>query len=135
MCTRDHQHIVLRGTAPDGILWTRHAEPYPAGLSEYLASVICAQAGFASSNEYDVRLQELVQTVKVPGILVHGEKDPDVGVRESDRISTIFSDANWQYTEDWLYFKIPNATHEWQTQYNQEMWDWLADRPNINHLP
>ncbi len=95
----------------------------------------CAQAGFASSNEYDIRLQELVQTVKVPGILVHGEKDPDVGVRESDRISTIFSDANWQYTEDWLYFKIPNATHEWQSQYNQEMWDWLADRPNINHLP
>ena len=80
-------------------------------------------------------MKELVTSQNVPGVLVHGEKDPDVGVRESDQISSIFSDANWTYGQDWLYIKIPNATHEWQTQYNQEIWDWLANRPNPQHLP
>ena len=93
------------------------------------------QAGFGSSNEYNTRLASLVETIKTPGVLVHGEDDPDVGVRESDLISSIFSDAGWNYGEDWLYIKIPNATHEWQTQYNQEIWDWLAERPNPIHLP
>ena len=90
----------------------------------------CAQAGFGSSNNYNERLAEIAADQIIHGVLVHGEKDPDVSVRESDRISNVFSDAGWSYEDDWLYIKIPNATHEWQSQYNQQIWDWQASRPN-----
>ena len=90
----------------------------------------CAQAGFISANEYSERLESLVQDHMVPGVLVHGEDDPDVGVINSDRISAVFSDAGQTYAEDWSYIKIPNATHEWQSQYNQRIWDFLSARPN-----
>ena len=85
----------------------------------------CAQAGFVGANDYDDRLFELASTAehRVPGVLVHGEADPDVTVQESDRVAGILSGAGWTNNEDWLYIKIPNATHEWQTQYNQQVWD------------
>ena len=92
----------------------------------------CAQAGFASSNNYNVRIEELAATQRTPGVLIHGDADPDVRVRESDLISDIFEDANWSYPDDWRYFRIPGATHEWQSHLNQEMWDWLYDHPNPN---
>ena len=50
----------------------------------------CAQAGFASSNNYNVRLEELAATQRTPGVLIHGDADPDVRVRESDLISDFF---------------------------------------------
>ena len=92
----------------------------------------CAQAGFVGANDYDDRLFELASTAehRVPGVLVHGEADPDVTVQESDRVAGILSGAGWTNNEDWLYIKIPNATHEWQTQYNQQVWDFLYRRPN-----
>ena len=92
----------------------------------------CAQAGFVGANDYDDRLFELASTAehRVPGVLVHGEADPDVTVQESDRVASILSGAGWTNNEDWLYIKIPNATHEWQTQYNQQVWDFLYRRPN-----
>jgi predicted esterase len=90
----------------------------------------CAQAGFASVNGYDTRLEELVPTTMVPGVLVHGEKDSDVSVTNSDEISAIFSNTDLTYGEDWYYYKIPNATHEWQSQYNQQIWEFLFSRPN-----
>ena len=92
----------------------------------------CAQAGFVSANDYDARLFELAANAshRVPGVLVHGESDPDVSVQESDLVTSLLSDAGWNYNDDWLYIKIPNATHEWQSQYNQQVWDYLFSRPN-----
>jgi predicted esterase len=75
-------------------------------------------------------LEELSANQQTPGVLIHGDADPDVGVRESDEISDIFSDAGWEYYDNWRYFRIPDATHEWQSHLNQEMWDWLYDHPN-----
>ena len=92
----------------------------------------CAQAGFASSNNYNLRLEELASTQITPGILIHGDADPDVRVYESDQISDIFEAAAWTYPDDWRYFRIPDATHEWQSHLNQEMWDWLYAHPNTN---
>ena len=90
----------------------------------------CAQAGFVSVNDYASRLEELVPNTMVPGVLVHGESDPDVSVTNSDTISAIFSSTELEYGQDWYYYKIANATHEWQTQYNQQVWDFLFARPN-----
>ena len=52
---------------------------------------------------------------------MHGTADPDVGVEESDALEAAFLDAGW--SENLTYFRIPNATHEWQSQHNQEMYD------------
>ena len=91
---------------------------------------LCPQAGFIRPNEYDGELQVLALETKPALYLVHGEDDPDVSVRESDTFSDILIGAGWSYNDDWYYQKIPNATHEWQSQYNQFMWDYLFDRPN-----
>lgn len=92
----------------------------------------CAQAGFVNANDYDMRIQSLSSDTnfRVPGVLVHGESDPDVNVQESDLVTSLLTTAGWEYGEDWLYFKIPNATHEWQSQYNQQVWDFLFAHPN-----
>ena len=91
----------------------------------------CAQAGFASNNDYNLRLEDLVDSQRTPGILIHGDADPDVRVNESDQINQIFEDAGWEHNIDWKYFRIKDATHEWQSHLNQEMWDWLYDHPNV----
>ena len=39
-CTRDHEHVVLRGHGPNGVPWTRVAQPYPAPLCHSWAQYI-----------------------------------------------------------------------------------------------
>ena len=95
----------------------------------------CAQAGFVRANDYDQRIEELAPTTRPAAYLVHGDADPDVNVRESDTVSGILQAANWEYKEEWFYKRIPGATHEWQTQYNQDMWDFLYENPNAGAPP
>ena len=83
-----------------------------------------AHAGFGSVNDYNARIREIGDSVDVQGILVHGTADPDVNVSESDQLEDAFLDAGWETSL--LYFRIPDATHEWQSHLNQEMYDfWL----------
>jgi len=83
-----------------------------------------AQAGFGSVNEYNERIEMLGADRVGQGVLVHGEDDRDVGVYESDQLAETFEEAGWG--EHLLYFRIPNATHEWQSQHNQEIFDfWM----------
>ena len=53
----------------------------------------CAQAGFVSANDYDARLFELAANAshRVPGVLVHGESDPDVSVLQNPTWSPAYS--------------------------------------------
>ena len=95
----------------------------------------CAQAGFVRANDYDIRIEELAANVRPAVYLVHGDADPDVGVGESDTVSGILQEAEWTYNEEWFYQRIPEATHEWQTQYNQDMWDFLYQNPNEGATP
>ena len=84
-----------------------------------------AHAGFGSVNEYNTRIREKGVTSAVRGVLVHGESDPDVGVEESDLMEEAYMEAGG--SEHLLYFRISNATHEWQSQHNQEMFDfWMT---------
>ena len=75
-------------------------------------------------------IEELAPTVRPAVYLVHGDADPDVSVRESDTVSDLLQAAEWAYNDEWFYQRIPDATHEWQTQYNQDMWDFLYQNPN-----
>ena len=88
-----------------------------------------AHAGFGSVNGYNERIVELGTEGNVQGVLVHGEDDKDVRVYESDQLEESLIEAGWEETLQ--YFRIPNATHEWQSQHNQEMYDfWLmGERP------
>ena len=46
MCNCISKHLVLRGAAPDGRMWTLHAQPYPRGLAAFLAANICQALGW-----------------------------------------------------------------------------------------
>ena len=84
-----------------------------------------AHAGFGSVNDYNDRIVELGAPSGVKGVLIHGEDDPDVRVYESDLLEDAFLEAGWG--DDLLYFRIPNATHEWQSQHNQDLYDfWMT---------
>ncbi len=93
----------------------------------------CAQAGFVRPNDYDIRIQELAETVRPVAYLVHGDADPDVNVAESDTLAIILEDLMWDYNTEWFYQRIAGAKHEWQSQYNQHMWDFLYE--NAGELP
>lgn len=83
-----------------------------------------AHAGFGSVNNYNERIRNIGADLDVQGVLVHGDADPDVNVSESDQLEAALMDAGWD--DSLLYYRIPNATHEWQSHLNQDMFDfWL----------
>jgi len=45
-CLGGHQHIILRGSAPGGVQWTKAAEPYPRGLCHALAAAVAISIGW-----------------------------------------------------------------------------------------
>jgi hypothetical protein len=48
LCCGYHQRRALRGKAPDGRGWTRHAELYPYALSDLLATAVASARGWSS---------------------------------------------------------------------------------------
>ena len=88
----------------------------------------CAQAGFTGANDYEDRIEELALETPPAGYLVHGEDDPDVSVDESDDLADLFDEMGYERGADYAYRRIENATHEWQSQYNQHVWDFLDAR-------
>ena len=49
-------------------------------------------------------------------------------VDESDDLDELFGDMGYEKGTDYAYRRIDNATHEWQSQYNQQVWDFLDAR-------
>jgi poly(3-hydroxybutyrate) depolymerase len=88
----------------------------------------CAQAGFSGANDYEDRIEELDLAVPPAGYLVHGSDDPDVNVDESDDLADFFDEMGYEKGTDYAYRRVDNATHEWQSQYNQQVWDFLDSR-------
>ncbi len=87
----------------------------------------CAQAGFVTVNDYDDRMVELAPSRAFAASLVHGDADPDVGVENSDQAAEILEDLGWE--TKLRYDRLPGATHEWQSQLNPEVWDFLSGFP------
>lgn len=88
-----------------------------------------AQAGFVTVNHYDTRLEEIGSQVKRTGVLLHGIADPDVNVGNSDRASEVLTSLGWVHGVDYLYYRLPEVTHRWQPQHNQDLIDFLFERP------
>lgn len=88
------------------------------------------QAGFLTANDYDLRIEDLAETVRPAGYIIHGDQDPDVPVSESDTLVDILETQGWEEGEQFVYQRIPGAKHEWQSHFNQEMWDFLYSHPN-----
>lgn len=54
LCTRDHQHLVLRGRSKKaGENWTRVAQAYPDGVAKALATGLCLAASFIKYRAFD----------------------------------------------------------------------------------
>ncbi|HJN77820.1 MAG TPA: PHB depolymerase family esterase [Myxococcota bacterium] len=83
----------------------------------------CSQSGFADVNDYDARMAELDAHPRA--VLVHGDADPDVKVKASDRIYEDLVEQGWTDGEDVLYYRLEGVTHRWQPQYNEQVWAFL----------
>jgi poly(3-hydroxybutyrate) depolymerase len=66
---------------------------------------------------------------KVPGVLVHGTYDQDVKVASSDLTAQSMTGNGWVQGDDFLYYRLDLVGHEWQPQYNQQIWDFLSSHP------
>jgi hypothetical protein len=66
---------------------------------------------------------------KAAAFIIHGIQDPDVGVENSDTIEEKLLSLGWIDGETYSYLRLDNVTHEWQPQYNQQMWNFLVNRP------
>jgi predicted esterase len=85
-----------------------------------------AQAGFIGANDYADRMAKRAAKAH-PGIhLLHGTKDSDVPVSNSDQVEELLTGLGWLEGEDLRYDRLKKVTHEWQPQLNQEMWDFLS---------
>ncbi len=87
----------------------------------------CAQAGFANVNSYAERMAERADVARPAAVLVHGDADPDVDVSASDEMASDLE--NLGFGDDLWYARLPGATHEWQSQLNPAVIEFLTERP------
>ena len=67
---------------------------------------------------------------KMPGVLVHGTKDMDVPIATgSDNVAMVLDANGWVRDQDYLYFRLPGVTHQWQPQYNEQLYEFLSSHP------
>lgn len=86
-----------------------------------LFSGFAAQSGFASANDYDRRAPN-ADAPPARAFVVHGTDDGDVPVEEGDAIAEVLEETGWDYE----YLRLEGVTHEWQSQYNWQMWEFLS---------
>ncbi|MFZ5479729.1 MAG: alpha/beta hydrolase family esterase [Myxococcota bacterium] len=80
-----------------------------------------AQSGFVATNGYDTRALDL-DTPPGRAFVVHGTDDTDVPVEEGDAIAALLDETGWDYE----YLRLEGVTHEWQPQYDPQLWSFLA---------
>ncbi|MFW6057631.1 MAG: alpha/beta hydrolase family esterase [Persicimonas sp.] len=86
---------------------------------------------------------------RVPLVFIHGVLDDDVcidcepggtcsaaplrgcaqGMHASDAIVERLEALGWERGEDLVYHRLENVAHRWQSQLNQQWWDFLSARP------
>ena len=87
------------------------------------------QAGFIDVNDYGQRMSQKSPEHRSAAFLIHGIQDPDVQVSNSDAIRDKLEGLGWVEGDTYEYLRLDGVTHEWQPQYNQQMWDFLVSRP------
>lgn len=87
---------------------------------------------------------------KVPFFFFHGTADADVcincagggqscaanfqrkcarGMHATDGLVDRLEKLGWKPWDHYNYFRLSNVAHRWQPQLNQQMWDYLSERP------
>jgi len=89
----------------------------------------CAQAGSVTANSYDDRMRVLAPSHRFGAYVLHGIQDPDMPVSHSDALRDTLVELGWQEGADLTYVRLDGVTHDWQHQYNQQMWDLLTAHP------
>lgn len=115
-------------------------------LDDLIAGAVI-QSGFTEFGYLDDRLQTH-DGRKPPLVFVHGIQDDDVcidcepggqcavtgrqcapGMHAADAIVARLESLGWQRGEDLVYYRLDNVAHRWQSQLNQQWWDFLSARP------
>jgi poly(3-hydroxybutyrate) depolymerase len=89
-------------------------------------------SGFTQVDNTALALDQEIATHtgrKVPGVLVHGTADQDVQVSSSDLTAQTMTGNGWVEGQDFMYYRLEFVAHEWQPQYNQQIWDFLSAHP------
>lgn len=117
-------------------------------LDDIIAGAV-AQSGFTEFGYLDSRLTEH-DGRKVPIVLIHGVADDDVcidcepgavcgvmpsrqcapGMHASDAIFQRLLSLGWAKDGELRYYRLDNVAHRWQSQLNQQWFDFLSARPH-----
>lgn len=97
-------------------------------LTDLVAGFV-SEMGFIEPNGFDVEVRAYAGGRRIPGALVAGVEDLDVVVGHADFIDQVLTEEGWAQGEDYLFYRLESVAHEWQPQYNQEIWDFMVERP------
>lgn len=116
-------------------------------LNDIIAGAV-VQSGFTEFDYLNERVQNWEER-KPPLVFIHGVEDDDVcincrpgascavnpqrncgqGLHASDAIVERLEELGWERGEDLVYYRLENVAHRWQSQLNQQWWDFLSSRP------
>jgi hypothetical protein len=116
-------------------------------LNDIIAGAV-VQSGFTEFNYLNERVEDWDER-KPPLVFIHGVEDDDVcidcrpgancgvnpqrscgqGLHASDAIVERLEDLGWERDENLIYYRLENVAHRWQSQLNQQWWDFLSARP------
>jgi predicted esterase len=89
----------------------------------------CVQSGFTEFGYLDHRAQAPWTARRVPMVIMHGIRDPDVPVGAGDQIVQRLRDLGWVEGEEFIYHRLDNVPHRWQHWLNQQWYEFLHARP------
>lgn len=116
-------------------------------LSDIIAGAV-VESGFTEFGYLDERLSEW-DGRHVPLVFIHGVQDDDVcidcrpggtcgvnplrgcaqGMHAADAIVERLESLGWQRGDNLVYHRLENVAHRWQSQLNQQWWDFLSEHP------
>ncbi|MGM0555825.1 MAG: alpha/beta hydrolase family esterase [Myxococcota bacterium] len=116
-------------------------------LRDIIAGAV-VQSGFTELNYLNERVQSW-DGRKPPLVFIHGVEDDDVcidcrpgascgvnpqrscgqGLHASDAVVERLEELGWERGEHLVYYRLENVAHRWQSQLNQQWWDFLSARP------
>ncbi len=138
----DTRRVVLSGHSRGAAMALIAALEMP----EVIAGAV-VQSGFTEFGYLDTLTGASAPERKVPLVFIHGIQDDDVcidcatggvcgvnpqrrcGSNASDRLVERLGELGWVEGEDLVYYRLANVAHRWQTQLNQQWWDFLSARP------
>lgn len=88
-----------------------------------------SESGFIQADGFDADIMAYAGARKIPGVLTHGMDDPDVDFSESEYTAMTLASLGWVEDQDFKFYRLDNVAHEYQPQYNQQIFDFMYAHP------